>query len=404
MLLVKPRTASERIFFDRGLSPFYVQPFEWIDKYSPIDDNVLRHCTIFIVYQGIFMKKRLTILLSLLLALTTGCKPNTGRLINVSYDPTREFYAEFNAAFIEHYKKETGETVRMTMSHGGSSKQAQAVIAGLEADVVTLALAYDIDHIAQRGLLPLDWQQRLPHNSSPYFSTVVFLVRKDNPKNIRDWDDLNRSDVSIVVAHPKTSGVARWAYLAGWGYVLQRELGNLERLRDPDAANDIATAQQKAQEFITALYRRVVTLPPGARDASQAFVQQRSGDVLLDWENQAKLTIAEFGRGDYEIVVPSVSILAEPPVAVIDRNVDRRGTREVAEAYLQFLYTKEGQELVAKHHYRPRDEEVLARYADKFGEVKMFTIDDVFGGWQKAQDEHFGDGGIFDQIYVPGGR
>jgi len=350
------------------------------------------------------MKKRLTILLSLLIALTAGCKPDTGRLINVSYDPTREFYVEFNNAFIKHYAEQTGETVRITTSHAGSSAQARAVIEGLDADVVTLALAYDIDNIAQRGYLPLDWQERLPHNSSPYFSTVVFLVRKNNPKNIRDWSDLSRSDVSIVVAHPKTSGVARWAYLAGWGYVLQKELGNLSKLHDPDATEEVAAAQQKAQEFITALYRRVVTLPPGARGASQAFVQQRNGDVLLDWENQAKLTIDEFGRGDYEIVVPSVSILAEPPVAVIDRNVDRRGTRAVAEAYLKFLYSKDGQELAAKHHYRPRDEEVLARHADKFSEVKMFTIDYVFGNWQQAQDEHFGNGGVFDRIYIPGGR
>ena len=350
------------------------------------------------------MTKGFTILFLLLVVLAAGCKPDTGRLVNVSYDPTREFYAEFNAAFVEHYKAQTGETVRVITSHGGSSMQARNVIAGAPADVVTLALAYDIDNIAKRGLLPLDWQERLPNNSTPYSSTVVFLVRKGNPKNIKDWSDLIRSDVSIVVADPKTSGVARWAYLAGWGYVLQRELGDLSKLHDPDAADEVAAAQTKAQEFISVLYKRVVTLPQGARTALLAFQHQQTGDVLLDWENQAKLTIEEFGKGDYEIVVPSVSILAEPPVAVIDKNVDKRGTRKIAEAYLQFLYSREGQELAAKHHYRPRNEEVLARYADKFVDVKMFTIDDVFGGWQRAQEKHFGDGGVFDQIYLPGGQ
>jgi len=353
------------------------------------------------------MKKGLTVLLSLIVALTVGCngcKPNTGTLVNVSYDPTREFYQDFNDAFIEHYKKETGETVTITVTHGGSSAQANNVVAGLPTDVVTLALAFDIDHIAKNGLLSPDWQQRLPHNSTPYSSTVVFLVRKDNPKNIRDWDDLLRSDVRIVVAHPKTSGVARWAYLAGWGYVLKRELGDLSKLHDPSAAAEVAAAQTKAQEFITALYKNVIILPQGARIASNAFVQQQQGDVLLDWENQALLTINEVGVGvgNYEIVVPSVSILAEPPVAVVDVNVDRRGTRAVAEAYLKFLYSKEAQELIAIHHYRPRDEEILAKYADKFVAVEMFTIDDVFGGWQKAQEIHFESGGVFDQIYVPG--
>ena len=352
------------------------------------------------------MRKGLIVLFLLLVVLTVGCqRESSTKLVNVSYDPTRELYIEFNTAFIEHYKKQTGETVRVTMSHGGSSVQARAVIEGLEADVVTLALAYDIDHIAQSGLLPTDWQQRLPHNSTPYSSTVVFLVRRDNPKNIRDWSDLVKSGVEVVVAHPKSSGVARWAYLAAWGYVLERELGDLEKLHNPAAAEEVAAAQKKAQEFLTILYKdNVKKMASGARGASQDFVNAQLGDVLLDWENQAKLTSEEFGKGDYEIVVPSVSILAEPPVAIIDNNVDRRGTREIAEAYLEFLYSKEGQEIVAKHHYRPRDEEVLAKFADKFVEVKMFTIDDVFGGWQKAQQEHFGDGGIFDQIYVPGSR
>ena len=352
------------------------------------------------------MKKGLTVLLLLAVALTAGCPSNTGTLMNVSYDPTREFYQDFNDAFIEHYKKETGETIKITTTHAGSSLQAKNVIEGLDADVVTLALAYDIDHIAKSGLLPRDWQQRLPHNSTPYSSTVVFLVRKDNPKNIKDWDDLLRSDVKIVVAHPKTSGVARWAYLAGWGYVLKKELGDLSKLHDPNAAVEVSAAEVKAQEFITALYKNVVVLPPGARTASNAFVQQQQGDVLLDWENQAILTDLEVGTGSYEIIVPSISILAEPPVAVIDKNVDRRGTRAVAEAYLQFLYSQEAQELIAKHHYRPRDEAILAKYADKFIAVEMFTIDDVFGigGWQKAQDKHFENGGVFDQIYAPGGR
>jgi sulfate transport system substrate-binding protein len=352
------------------------------------------------------MKKRLTTLLLLLaIALTAGC-PQGADLVNVSYDPTREFYREFNAAFTAYYKEKTGETKRVRTAHGGSSAKARAVIDGLQTDVVTLALAFDIDHIAQRGLLSLDWQQRLPYNSSPYYSTVVFLVRKDNPRNITDWSDLIRPDIRVVVAHPKTSGVARWAYLAGWGSVLKRELGDdwVNRLHDPDAAEEVAAAQRQAQEFITTLYRNVAVLPRGARDASQAFIQQRQGDVLLDWENQAKLTLAEFpGRG-YEIVMPSISILAEPPVAVVDRNVDRRGTRELAEAYLLFLYSEVGQEIIARHHYRPRNESVMERFRGNFAEIELFTIDDVFGGWHEAQEKHFSNGGIFDQIYVPGGR
>jgi len=352
------------------------------------------------------MKKELSALLLFIVALTVGCPATDTGLINVSYDPTRELYVDFNAAFIKHYEKTTGETVKVTTSHAGSSLQAGDVIKGKDADVVTLALAYDIDHIAKNGLLPTDWQKRLPYNSTPYSSTVVFLVRKGNPKQITNWEDIIKPGVEIVVAHPKTSGVARWAYLAAWGYVLKRELGDFKKLHDPAAAADVAVAQKKAQEFITALYKNVVTLPPGARAASQAFVQQRTGDVLLDWENQAELTINadEVGKGDYEIVVPSVSILAEPPVAVVDKNVDRRGTRKIAEAYLEFLYSKEGQEIVAKHYYRPQDEEILQKYTDKFVKVERFTIDDVFGGWQKAQQEHFEDDGVFDQIYIPSSR
>jgi len=350
------------------------------------------------------MNKGLFASLLMVIALSTGC-PSSGKqtvLVNASYDPTIELYKEFNGAFRKHYKNETGEDVRIEVTHAGSSAQARAVIEGLEADVVTLALAYDIDNIAQRtGLLPTDWQQRLPHNSTPYSSTVVFLVRKNNPKNIKGWDDLIRPEVEIVVAHPKTSGVARWAYLAGWGYALKEALdGDLSKLLDPNAAAEVAVAQAKAREFITALYKNVKILPAGARVASQAFVQQGNGDVLLDWENQAELTINEsnVGKGQYAIVVPSVSILAEPPVAIIDAHVDKRGTREVAEAYLNFLYSKEGQEIVAKHYYRPRDEEILEKYRKKFSSVELFTIDDVFGGWEKAQKEHFDDNGIFDQI------
>jgi len=353
----------------------------------------------------ISMTKGFIVLLLLVVALTAGCPASTDTtLLNASYDPTRELYAEFNVAFAEHYKEQTGETVKITVTHTGSSAQARNVIQGLDADVVTLALAYDIDNIAQQtDKLPLDWQKRLPHNSTPYSSTVVFLVRKGNPKGITEWSDLVKPGVEIVVAHPKTSGVARWAYLAAWGYALKSELGDLKKLHDPEAAAEVAAAQKKAQEFITALYKNVVVLPKGARDASISFVQQRNGDVLLDWENQAKLTInQEISVGGYEIIVPSISILAEPPVAVIDGNVEKHGTRAIAEAYLQFLYSDIGQDMVARHYYRPRNEEILKKYADNFVlEIEMFTIDDVFGGWQKAQEEHFGNGGIFDQIYLP---
>ena len=370
-----------------------------VDKRSFIGNNPIR-----LIQEPLIMKKTLTALLLTAVALTAGCPSSSDRITlrNVSYDPTREFYREFNEAFIQHYKKETGENVRIEVTHGGSSKQARDVIGGLEADVVTLALAYDIDNIAeQAGLLPMNWQERLPYNSTPYSSTVVFLVRKGNPKNIKEWEDIIRPDVEIVVADPKTSGVARWAYLAGWGYVLKRELGDLKKLHDPAAAADVAAAQEKAKEFITALYKNVNIFSAGARGASLVFVQQGNGDVLLDWENQAKLTINEFDSDGYEIVVPSVSILAEPPVAILDKHVDKRGTRKIAEAYLNFLYTKEGQDIVAKHYYRPRDEEILQKYRDNFVEVEMFTIDDVFGGWREAQQTHFEPGGVFDQIYVP---
>jgi sulfate transport system substrate-binding protein len=321
-------------------------------------------------------------------------------LFNASYDPTRELYEEFNKIFAEHYKSQTGDTVKVKQTHAGSSKQALTVIEGLPADVVTLALAYDIDNIAEKAkLLPLDWQKRLPHNSTPYSSTVVFLVRKGNPKNIKTWDDLLKSGTEIVIAHPKTSGVARWGYLAGWGATLKKELGDLKKLHDPAAAKEVEAAQKKALQYVTNFYKNVVVLPPGARTASQAFVQQQQGDVLIDWENQAQLTINEFGKGKYEVVVPPISILAEPPVALLDKNVDKHENRQVAEAYLKFLYSKQGQELAAKNWYRPRDEEILKKYANNFVSVELFTIDDVFGGWHKAQKEHFDDGGVFDQIY-----
>ena len=308
-------------------------------------------------------------------------------LLNVSYDPTREFYAEFNRVFAEQWKKDTGETLSIQASHGGSGAQARAVIEGLPADVVTLALAYDIDAIAEQAkLLPDDWQTRLPDNSAPYTSTIVFVVRKGNPKKIHDWSDLVRPDIKVVTPNPKTSGGARWNYLAAWGYALEAN-GN----------DDV-----KARDFVAALYRNVPILDSGARGATITFAQRRQGDVLVAWENEALLAVEEMGRDRLEIVVPSVSILAEPPVAVVDKVVDRRGTRAVAEAYLKFLYTPAGQELAAKHYFRPRSAEVAARYAERFPKVNLFTVDKLFGGWRQAQAVHFADGGIFDKIYGPG--
>jgi sulfate transport system substrate-binding protein len=323
-------------------------------------------------------------------------------LLNVSYDPTRELYREFNAVFAERWKAKTGQNVAIQQSHGGSGKQARAVIDGLEADVVTLALAYDIDAIAEKaGLVPKDWQSRLPQNSSPYTSTIVFLVRRGNPKGIKDWDDLVKPDVSVITPNPKTSGGARWNYLAAWGYVLKRELGEFSKLQDPASAQQAAAAQQKAQQFVTTLFQHVPVLDSGARGSTNTFVQRGLGDVFLAWENEAYLAINELGPEKFEIVTPSISILAEPPVTVVDKNADRRGTRAAAEAYLKFLYTAEGQEIAAKHYYRPRLKEVADKYADKFAKVDLFTIDEVFGGWQRAQKAHFADGGVFDQIYQP---
>jgi sulfate/thiosulfate transport system substrate-binding protein len=318
-----------------------------------------------------------------------GVRPAAAQqsLLNVSYDPTRELYAAVGRAFAERWKAQTGETIAIRTSNGGSGAQARAVIDGLEADIVTLALAWDIDAIAERAhLLPIDWQRRLPDNSSPCTSTIVFLVRKGNPKQIKDWDDLAKPGLKVITPNPKTSGGARWNYLAAWGYALKKD-GN-----DP----------QKARDFVKALYVNVPILDTGARGATMTFAQRRQGDVLIAWENEAFLAVNEFGRDKMEIVVPSVSILAEPAVALVDANVDRHGTRKAAEAYLAFLYTPEGQELAARNFYRPRLAEVAARHADQFPQIPLFTVDEVFGGWRKAQATHFADGGIFDQIHKPG--
>jgi sulfate/thiosulfate transport system substrate-binding protein len=303
--------------------------------------------------------------------------------LNVSYDPTRELYQDFNKAFAKHSKQD----ITFKQSHGGSGKQARAVIDGLDADVVTLALAYDIDEIADKAkLLPENWQKRLPNNSSPYTSTIVFLVRKGNPKQIKDWNDLIKPGVQVITPNPKTSGGARWNYLAAWAYALKLKGGN----------------EAKAKEYITQLFKHVPVLDSGARGATTTFVQRGQGDVLLAWENEAFLAVNELGKDKFEIVVPSLSILAEPPVAVVDKVVDRKGTRKLAEEYLKYLYSPEGQEIAAKHYYRPRDKKVAAKYAKVFPKVKLVTIDDTFGGWRKAQKTHFADGGIFDQVYSGG--
>jgi len=324
------------------------------------------------------------------------------QFLNVSYDPTREFYKEFNEIFRIHWLKKTGENIIINQSHGGSGKQARSVIDGLKADVVTLALAYDIDAIAENtDLIRENWQERLPNNSCPYTSTIVFLVRKGNPKNIKDWDDIIKPGVEIITPNPKTSGGARWNYLAAWGYILQKELGELNentiRLDDPRFTD----AEQKAKNFVRELFSHVPVLDAGARGSTNTFVQRGIGDVLLSWENEAFLAINELGPENFEIILPSVSILAEPPVTVIDGNAEKNGTTKAAKEYLKFLYSPEGQRLAAKHFYRP----IYAEYADsadvqKFPEVNMFTIQDAFGGWKKAQKNHFNDGGIFDDIYM----
>jgi sulfate transport system substrate-binding protein len=306
-------------------------------------------------------------------------------LLNVSYDPTRELYQEFDAAFAKHWKAKSGQDVVIKQSHGGSGKQARAVIDGLDADVVTLALAYDIDEIHDKAkLIPENWQKRLPHNSSPYTSTIVFLVRKGNPKGIKDWSDLVKPGVQVITPNPKTSGGARWNYLAAWAYALKQKGGN-------DA---------KAKEFVGRLFKNVPVLDSGARGSTTTFVQRGIGDVLLAWENEAFLAVNELGKDKFEIVAPSLSILAEPPVTVVDKVVDKKGTRKVAEEYLKYLYSPEGQEIAAKNYYRPRDKKVAAKYAKTFAKVNLITIDEVFGGWRKAQKTHFADGGVFDQIYL----
>jgi sulfate/thiosulfate transport system substrate-binding protein len=303
-------------------------------------------------------------------------------LLNVSYDPTRELYADFNNAFTAAYQKQTGKSVQIKQSHGGSGSQARAVIDGLQADVVTLALAYDIDAIAAKGLIAADWQKRLPLNASPYTSTIVFLVRKGNPKGIKDWDDLVKPGVNVITPNPKTSGGARWNYLAAWGYALKKS-GSADR----------------AKQFVTSLYNNVPVLDSGARGSTVTFVERGVGDVLLAWENEAFLAQREFGRDKFEIVSPPLSILAEPPVALIDTVAAKKGTRAAAEAYLNYWYSREGQEIAARHSYRPRDPEIAKEYERSFAKVELFSIDDVFGGWAKAQKEHFSEGGVFDQIY-----
>ena len=307
-------------------------------------------------------------------------------LLNVSYDPTRELYVDFNKAFAKNYQDKNGVEVTIKQSHGGSGKQARSVIDGLEADVVTLALAADIDALQKNGgLVAADWQKRLPDNSTPYTSTIVFLVRKGNPKGIKEWDDLIRPDVQVITASPKTSGGARWNYLAAWGYALKKNNGD----------------EAKAREYVTALYKNVPVLDSGARGATTTFTQRGLGDVLINWENEGYLSLKEFGADKFEIVNPSISILAEPPVSVVDKVVDRHGTRAVAEDYLKYLYSAEGQEIAARNYYRPRLKEVADKYADKFPKIELFTIEEVAGGWSQAQPKHFNDGGVFDQIYQP---
>jgi sulfate transport system substrate-binding protein len=309
--------------------------------------------------------------LSVAIGISSACAQTS--LLNVSYDPTRELYKDYNAAFAKHWQAKTGQVINFRQSHGGSGKQAMSVRDGLEADVVTLALAYDIDALVERKLIPADWQTRFPHNSSPYTSTIVFLVRKGNPKNIKDWGDLARPGVGVITPNPKTSGGARWNYLAAWAWALKQPGGN----------------EQKAKELVTAIFRNVPVLDSGGL-----------GDVLIAWENEAQLAVNEIGKDKFEIVAPSLSILAEPPVAVVDKVVEKRGTRLTAQAYLDYLYSEEGQNIAARHYYRPRDSKVAAKYAANFPKLKLVTIDDTFGGWQKAQKTHFADGGSFDQIYL----
>jgi sulfate transport system substrate-binding protein len=330
----------------------------------------------------------------------TGSKVRT--LLNVSYDPTRELYAEFNQAFAEHWQKTHGERVEIDQSHGGSGKQARAVIEGLSADVVSLALSGDIDTIAKNsGLLESDWQSQFQHNSSPYTSTIVFLVRKGNPKGIRDWQDIVREGVEIITPNPKTGGGARWNYLAAWGYAMHRELGDLKRVRDPSQVEAVEAAKAKAKEFMKDVYQRVPVLDASARAATNTFIQRRIGDVLLTWENEAYLALRELGTGEVEIVVPSRSILAEPPVAVVTKNAESHGTNEIAKAYLEYLYSDIGQRIIAKNFYRPRNVAAVdAQELAKFPSLDLFELTDLVSSWGEAQDTHFKERtGIFDQIY-----
>lgn len=331
--------------------------------------------------------KKLTLLCAAILTLTPfGAVCHAAEkleLLNVSYDPTREFYKDYNKLFADYWQRKTGNDVSIKMSNAGSGKQARAVIDGLDADVVTLALAYDIDAIAEKSKrLPADWQKRLPNNSAPYTSTIVFLVRKGNPKNIRDWDDLVRADIQVITPNPKTSGGARWNYLAAWGYARGKHGGD----------------DNAAQAFIAKLYKNVPVLDAGARGSTTTFTQRGMGDVLLTWENEAYAVMTEAGKDGFEIVTPSISIHAEPPVAVVDHNARKKGTLEVAQAYLEYLYGKEAQEIIARHHYRPSDPNIAAKYAGQFPQLKLLTIAD-FGGWKQAQERHFNDGGVFDRIY-----
>lgn len=315
---------------------------------------------------------------------STVSKPKKVELLNVSYDPTRELYEKYNEAFSKYWKEKTSQEVTIKQSHGGSGKQARAVIDGLEADVVTLALGYDIDSLNENGeLLSPNWQKEFPNNSSAYTSTIVFLVRKGNPKNIRDWDDLTKKGVAAITPNPKTSGGARWNYLAAWGYALKKYNGD----------------ENKTKDFIRKLYKNVPVLDTGARGSTTTFVEKGIGDVLIAWENEALLSVKELGEGKFEIVYPSLSILAEPPVAIVDKNVNEHKTEKVAKAYLSHLYSKEGQSIIAENYYRPVDKEILAKYQNQFPNLPLLTIDKDFGGWKKAQEKHFSDGGIFDQIY-----
>ncbi len=330
---------------------------------------------------------RATLITLLAAALSPGGRAAEVTLLNVSYDPTRELYKEYNAAFARHWKEKTGDTVTVQQSHGGSSKQARAVIDGLEADVVTLALAFDIDAIAERSqLLPRSWQSRLPHNSAPYTSTIVLLVRKGNPRGIEDWDDLVRPGVRVITPNPKTSGAARWNYLAAWGFALKKWGGD----------------EAKARDFITRLYRNVPVLDSGARGATTTFIERGIGDVLINWENEVLLSVRELGKDRFEMVVPPASILCEPAVALVDRVAKKHGTQAVAQAYLEFLYSEVGQEIAGKHYYRPALPAAAQKYAGQFPKLELMTLAEIAGDWQKANKLHFADGGVFDQIYQPG--